>query len=132
MSGKQRGRCPQFIDFVVRIETVRATYPGGWERCLADHSSLTGCRVWYHEHLLRDGAMSSGGIACLIDAWTALGFVPTEEVGGERRWKDVCIVEVMLGRTTLPCPWLDIDWSTRSVFLRGTSRDTLIGRRRGA
>src|SRR5579864_2856956 len=107
----------EFIDFVVPIATIVQKYPGGLDQCLADHSSLIGYRVWYDEHLFRDGAMSQAGIGCLLAEWTELGFVPTETVRGGLRWKDVCVVETLLGGATLPCDWLAVDLADRVGYL---------------
>ena len=61
----------EFIDFVVPIDTIRRKYPGGWEQCLRDHAGLIGGRVWYDEHLFRDGAMNSDDIMIVVDRWAA-------------------------------------------------------------
>jgi hypothetical protein len=112
----------EFIDFVDRIETIRAKYRGGWERCLSDHANLIGQRVWYDDALFRDGAMSRAGIARLIDEWAQLGFEPNDTVAGEQRWKDVCVVESLWSGPTLPCSWLEVDWARGAGFLRGTAK----------
>ncbi|MEO9162274.1 MAG: hypothetical protein ABI349_07775 [Casimicrobiaceae bacterium] len=117
----------EFIDFVVRVETIRAKYLGGWEACLADHARILGHRVWYDEHLLRDGAMNPRDIARLLDEWEALGFVPTETVGGVLRFRDVCVVETLLGGARLPCDWLEVDWERRAGFLKGTAPGPVVG-----
>ncbi len=110
----------EFIDFIVPIAVICEKYPGGWEQCLKDHERLIGGRVWYDDHLLRDGAMSPNDIESLIDEWTELGFQPMEEIDGERRWKDVCVVESIFGGPTLPCEWLAIGEDGRSAYLKGT------------
>ncbi|MDX9995073.1 MAG: hypothetical protein RBS28_07085 [Rhodocyclaceae bacterium] len=110
----------EFIDFIVPIAVIREKYPGGWEQCLKDHERLIGGRVWYDDHLLRDGAMNPHDIESLIDEWTALGFQPMEEIDGERRWKEVCVVESMFGGPTSPCEWLAIGEDGCSAYLKGT------------
>ena len=67
----------EFIDFIVPIAVIREKYPGGWEQCLIDHERLIGGRVWFDDHLLRDGAMNPNDIESLIEEWTELGFQPT-------------------------------------------------------
>ena len=98
----------EFIDFVVPIALIRQKYPGGWAQCLQDHERLIGGRVWFDEHLLRDGAMNPADIESLVDEWTSLGFQPTTELDGQRIWQDCCVVESMLGGPTLPCDWLEL------------------------
>lgn len=110
----------EFIDFIVPIAVIRQKYPGGWEQCLKDHENLIGGRVWFDDHLLRDGAMHPGDIEALIVEWTELGFQPTEEREGQMMWKDCCVVESMLGRSTLPCEWLEFAEDCQSAWLKGT------------
>ncbi|MCG3171858.1 MAG: hypothetical protein CALGDGBN_03564 [Pseudomonadales bacterium] len=118
----------EFIDFIVPIATIRAKYPGGWAKCLADHANLIGGRVWYDEHLLRDGAMNPRDIGLLVGEWEALGFTPTVEADGQRVWQDVCVVESMFGGPTLPCNWLDVDPDLRIASLRGSDPGSIVGR----
>jgi len=118
----------EFIDFVIPIATIRAKYPGGWQQCLVDHQVLLGGRVWYDEHLLRDGAMNPNDIGSLVEEWTQLGFQPTEMVDGQRIWKDICVVESMLGGPTLPCAWIEFDAENRCAFLKGQPPGEVIGR----
>lgn len=110
----------EFIDFVVPIALIRQKYPGGWAQCLQDHERLIGGRVWFDEHLLRDGAMSPADIESLVEEWTSLGFQPTAELDGQRIWQDCCVVESMLGGPTLPCDWLELSEDGRSAWTKGT------------
>lgn len=118
----------EFIDFLIPIATIRAKYPGGWEQCLADHARLVGGRVWYDEHLLRDGAMNPRDIGNLVEEWAALGFTPTTECNGAKRWQDVCVVESFFGGATLPCDWIEVDCEQRIAYLRGTDAGPIVGR----
>lgn len=110
----------EFIDFIVPIGIIRQKYPGGLEQCLRDHEPLIGGRVWFDEHLLRDGAMNPADIESLVEEWTSLGFQPTDEIDGQRVWQDCCIVESMLGGPTLPCEWIEFSENGRSAWLKGT------------
>lgn len=118
----------EFIDFVVPIHIIRAKYPGGWEQCLKDHERLIGGRVWFDDHLLRDGAMNPRDIESLIEEWTGLGFTPYEDIDGQRIWKDCCVVEGMFGGATLPCDWLEIGEDGSSAYLKGTDPGETKGR----
>jgi hypothetical protein len=91
---------------------------------------LIGGRVWYDDHLLRDGDMNPNDIESLIDEWTALGFQPMEERDGERMWKDVCVIESMFGGPTLPCEWLALAGEANSAYLKGTDSGSIVGRKR--
>ena len=101
----------QFIDFIVPIKTIKEKYPGGWEQCLKDHENLIGGRVWYDEHLFRDGAMNPGDIGQLVDWWREKGF-HTHVEGDNPKWVDVCVVETISGGTTLPCDWIEVHGRT--------------------
>lgn len=120
----------EFIDFVVPIALIRQKYPGGWAQCLQDHERLIGGRVWFDEHLLRDGAMNPADIESLVDEWTSLGFQPTAEVDGQRIWQDCCVVESMLGGPTLPCDWLELSEDGRSAWLKRTQPGENKGRQK--
>ena len=93
----------EFIDFVVRRSTIEEKYPGGWAGCLRDHRYDIGGRVWYDDHLFRDGAMNPLDMQSIADNWEKLGFELQEEIDGKPVWKDVCVVQGMLGGVTLPC-----------------------------
>ena len=118
----------EFIDFVVPIAVIRKKYPGGWEQCLKDHERLIGGRVWFDDHLLRDGAMNPMDVQSLVEEWTALGFSVTKELNGQRVFKDCCVVESLFGGPTLPCSWLEIGSDGRSAFLKGAEPGDIIGR----
>lgn len=118
----------EFIGFVIPVAIIRTKYPGGWEQCLIDHRNLIGGRVWYDEHLFRDGAMKPSDIGHLVDEWTELGFQLTETLDGQRIWKDACVVESMLGGPTLPCTWIEVDTENRFAFLKGQPPGEVVGR----
>jgi len=120
----------EFIDVVVPVAKIRDLYPGGWEQCLSDYSTLLGRRVWYDRYLFRDGAMSPPEVRLLVEGWTVLGFVATETRQGRQYWKDLCVVESRLGGPTRPCDWLTFDGAKRIAYLAGTDPGTLIWRRR--
>lgn len=117
----------EFIDFIVPISVIRAKYPSGWQKYLDDHRHLIGGRVWYDEHLLRDGAMNPSDIESLVEEWAALGFQLTEEIDGQKVGRDACVVESMFGGTTLPCEWLGIDAKRRCAYLNGQEPGKIIG-----
>ena len=119
----------EFIDFLVPIAVIHQKYPGGWAQCLKDHERLIGGRVWFDEHLLRDGAMNPADIESLLEEWTQLGFEPTGERGGQRFWQDCCVTESLFGGATLPCDWLEIAGDGCSAFLKGTDPGEVAGRR---
>ncbi len=118
----------EFIDFVVPIALIREKYPGGFEKCLEDHGSLIGGRVWFDEHLLRDGAMNPRSIELLLKEWEGLGFQPTLMIDGNLVWNECCVIESLLGGPTLPCDWLELSSDGRSAWLKGTIPGSIKGR----
>ncbi len=116
----------EFINFIVPRNTIIDKYPGGWVKCLSDHANLIGGRVWYDEHLFRDGAMNPMDIGSLVEEWTQLGFQAHLGDDSPEQWVDVCVVEALFGGPTLPCDWIEIDGDV--AFLPGTDKGDVIGR----
>ena len=50
----------EFLNLVIPIKKIEQHYEGGWEQYLDDHQHLIGRRIWFDDHLMRDGAMSPG------------------------------------------------------------------------
>lgn len=122
----------EFIDFVIPIAVIHEKYPGGWEQCIKDHSGLVGGRVWYDDHLFRDGAMNPGDIQSLADEWQALGFELTQMIDGQEHFKDICVIESIFGGPTLPCEWVEIDLDDNTgrgfAYLKGSEPGTIVNR----
>ena len=104
----------QFYDFIVPIKTIKKKYPGGWKQCLKDHTNLIGGRVWYDEHLFRDGAMSPNDIGYLVEWWRDKGFDTHDECDNPK-WVDVCVVQSIFGGPTLTCEWIEVRGRTASL-----------------
>lgn len=118
----------EFIDFLVRISTIKNKYPGGWEQCLQDHAPLIGGRVWFDDHLFRDGAMNPQDIKQIVDRWSGLGFETMGYHDGRPVWKDVCVIESLFGGPTLPCEWIVFDNKQRIAYLKGATPGNIIRR----
>jgi len=117
------------IDLVVPIEQIRRRYPGGWEQCLADHASVLGGRVWYDDHLFRDGAMDGRVMRAMVHDWESKGFTAFKTVDGRRCWNELCVVEGMMMGPTLPCEWLVFDDVHMTAHLAGTAPGPVVGKR---
>jgi hypothetical protein len=120
----------EFIDLVIPIARIRESYPGGWDQCIRDYAALLGRRVWYDQHLFRDGAMSPLEAQALVEGWTVLGFEPTGTRGQALYWKDLCVVDWTEGGPTLACDWLTFDRSSRTAHLAGAEPGPLTWRGR--
>lgn len=127
----------EFIDLVIPIVRIEEAYPGGWKQCLADYDAAIGARVWYDQHLFRDGAMDPETMRRRVEGWAVLGFEVTgTHVAGagaqkkkRRYWKDVCVVDWRNGGATLPCDWLSITLPDRTAQLAGTEPVALAWRK---
>ena len=117
----------EFINFVVPIHVIKQKYPGGWEACLEDHQNLIGGRVWYDEHLFRDGTMNPGDMGQLVEEGKAMGFQIEEDVNGKKVFKDACVTEGFFGHF-YPCDWLINLDDDQGAYLKGTAPGPLVGR----
>ncbi len=120
---------PAADNFIVPITTIAEKYPGGWEQCRRDHAHLIGGRVWYDDHLFRDGAMNPRDIESLVVAWESMGFRVMIESGGEQVFVDACVAERLFGGPKVRCDWFEFDAATWTGNLKGTAPGAVIGRR---
>jgi hypothetical protein len=117
----------EHINFVVRRATIEEKYPGGWGQCLIDHASSLGTRVWYDEHLFRDGAMNPIDMESLVNAWRAIGFQAVL-INGEKKWLDCCVIDESLETLTLSCDWIEIDLAGAFAYLKDQDPSEIMGR----
>ncbi len=118
----------EFLDLIVPVAIIEEKYPGGWAQCLRDHQPALNARVWFDEHLFRDGAMNPEAMEALLKEWWKLGFDCYEERDGKTCWKDLCVYDGSLSRSPVVCDWLLEDAATRSVYLKGTPMGEVVGR----
>ena len=114
----------EFFDFIVPIKTIKKKYPGGWKQCLVDHNGDIGGRVWYDEHLFRDGAMSPNDIGNLVEWWSDKGF-DAHDKGEKPKWLDFCVVQSIFGGPTLPCEWIEV--GGRTAHLKNETVGHVVG-----
>ncbi len=121
----------EFIDFIVPINVIKAKYPSGWDKCLLDHQAAIGRRIWFDDHLFRDGAMNLMDIDHLIEHWESLGFIgPTMTKGQVVKWNDFCVGQNMFRNPALICDWISYDHKSQGAYLKGTPPGILVGRGR--
>lgn len=118
----------EFINLLIPIKNIDAHYKGGFDQFCQDNCGLFGGRLWHDECLLRDGAMNPKDMESLIGYWKEIGLAPFSEIGGKRHWKDMCVVEEMVGGATLPCAWIAVDMDDRSAYMKDAPRGATIGR----
>lgn len=115
----------EFINVLVRIDTIKAKYQGGWEQFLKDYERRIGTIACYDEHLYREAAMNPADVECLVQQWSGNGFqVYREEDGKAVEWLDVCVVELF--GPTLVCDWVAITHDGFGAYLVGTDPGRLI------
>ena len=114
----------EFLDLIVPIKNIKKKYPGGWKQCLKDHDGLIGGRVWYDEHLFRDGAMSPDDISYLVDWWSEKG-LDTQDESDNPKWLDLCVVQSTFGGPTKPCDWIVV--KGRTAHLKNEPIGQLVG-----
>lgn len=107
------------LSVIIPIKNIeRCRGIGGFKGILKIQKDWTGKKVLYDEYLYKDGAMSSGDIEDIVEFWKKQGLTPTETKDGKTYWKDLCVVD-MLGGATMPCDWLEFDYKTFTVWLKG-------------
>ena len=55
-------------------------------------------------------------------------YIPFDEKDGEKKWKDICVIESHQDRPTMPCDWLEVDQANNCVFLKRRPKGRIIGR----
>jgi hypothetical protein len=119
----------EFINLIIPRDRIEAAYRGGWDQFVSDNRSAIGGRIWFDDHLMRDGAMSPGDMHLLIDYWTDIGLKAYGETDGHPFWQDCCVVDTFFG-PTLYCDWIELSADGRSAFLAGTEPGKLATRDR--
>lgn len=118
----------EFIDLVIPVALIGEKYPGGWVACLSDHERWIGRRVWFDEHLFRDGATTAEDMQLRLEGWAVLGFNPRREVRGVSQWDDLCVVDIARGGPAPLCDWLRVNPATRTAWHAHMPRGTRVDR----
>lgn len=119
----------EYIDVIVPIGRIDAVYPGGFNAFKSQNAELFGGRLWHDSHLFRDGAMSPQDARCVVDFWKGRGLTPFGKTAeGGVFWKDMCVVEVMMGGASLPCDWIEVSAEEKCAWKRGSAKGEIIGR----
>ena len=118
----------EFLNLVIPIKKIEQHYGGGWEQYLDDHEQLIGRRLWFDDHLLRDGAKDPKDMSKLIDEWVDIGLRTIEETNGKPRWVDCCVIASFLNKPTLPCKWVQLSSNGWSASLNEHPPGEIVGR----
>lgn len=120
----------EFINLIIPLEHVRrATGPRA--KVILSQIQSGGGSIgpveWHDDHLYVDASMGDYNVEDWVAEWEAMGLRATEILGGEKIWKDICVVKTNAG-PTMPCEWLEYDHQNNCVSLRGQPRGLLVGR----
>jgi len=118
----------EFLNLVIPIKNIEKHYRGGWGQYLDDNEHLIGRRIWFDDHLVRDGAKNPKDMSILIDEWVDIGLRTIEETNGRPRWVDCCVIASILNKPTLPCNWVQVSSNEWSASLKGHPPGEVIGR----
>lgn len=114
----------EFLNFIVPRKVIEKKYPGGWNKCLADHKREIGEIVWFDDHLFRYGSKEYSTIANMLREWEKHGFVCVEMRQAKKYWTDICIY-ASKQCSDIDCEWLD--YCSAGVFLKGCPAGKLVG-----
>lgn len=115
------------FNFIVPIEIIEKKYRGGFAQCLRDHHGLLGTRVWFDDHLFRDGAMNRIDLQMIYDHWARQGFKVRAKRKGTYYWKDCCIIDTLKSSPALPCDWLEVDRNANVAYLKKGGLNMVVG-----
>ena len=118
----------EFLNLVIPIKKIEQHYGGGWEQYLDDHEQLIGRRLWFDDHLLRDGAKDPKDMSKLIDEWVDIGLRTIEETNGKPRWVDCRVIASIFNAPKLPCNWVQLSPNGWSASLKGHPPGEIVGR----
>lgn len=105
----------EFLNIIVPIKNINRVYKGGFEQLKKDYADIIGNRVWFDDHLLRDGAMNPYDMMQLISYWEAKGLNARKVVDDKENWHEMCVVDTLMG-PTLPCSWVQHKSSAHEVI----------------
>ena len=123
----------EFYNIIIPIKNIEKCKGIGGFKGILKHHKKNGTigKIWYDDHLYRDGAMSPGDTEEIARFWEKQGLNLTKKVEGKEYWDELCVVSFFEG-PTLPCEWLefkrDDNHSENRVWLKGTKEGKLIGK----
>lgn len=123
-----RGVRLEYINLIIPLKNINLCYPGGFDLFSVHHQDKFGDTFWHDAHLFRDGAVNDAEVESLILFWQQKGLVPYDETDGQRKWRDMCVIQAGHSEPSLPCEWLAVDHASGAVFLKGRPKGRIIGR----
>lgn len=114
------------INIIVPIWVIQRRYLGGWNQYRRDNEQIIGGRIWYDDHLVRDGALNTFDIEMLLAQLKQAGVKLHKRQRGELLWNECCVVST-LGGPTLACDWLKMSNDGSSVHLKDQPAGRIVG-----
>jgi len=121
----------EFINIIIPIANInRCRSIGGFEGYLQLESHSIGEIIWHDDYLVREGVMNPFDIEDMIDTWAERGLNPITEIGSDRTFKDLCVIDSLNG-LTLPCSWIHVNLKEQVAWLKDKPKGQIIGRDSG-
>ena len=116
----------RMFSVVIPIEHIHtSTVPGGFDGLLDRAGSNLGTYCWYDDHLYCDVSPNPSLVASQCAFWQSVGLKASECVGGELRWKDLCVIDHRRG-LNIPCDWVCVDLATETAWHANHPRDDIV------
>jgi len=113
----------EFCNVIVPVDKIREKL--GDDQFRSRFAQIT-ATTWHDGHLFREGCMNPWDLEEILDEWEDQGFDLIERIGGEKHWKDVCVVNSGRG-PTYPCEWIVYDPEKNIVWLKGHETGPTVG-----
>ncbi|WP_025209090.1 TIGR02452 family protein [Hippea sp. KM1] len=94
------------ISVIIPIEKIEKFYPGGFKKYKKDRGlthDLEG--VVFDDYIVRESAANPMDVGLIVDQWEELGLRAISGRGRNKKWKDICVVDLFDG-PTLACDWI--------------------------
>lgn len=93
------------IVLIISKDAIERHYPGGFRAYILENTQWLGTRIWHDEFVVRTAAAKPEDVDYLIKSFEFYGLKAFEEQNGEKKWKDMCVVDPNQSNP-IPCPWL--------------------------
>ncbi len=97
------------ISVIIPIEKIEKFYPGGFEKYKKNRGLTHDLKeVVFDDYIVRESAANPMDVNLIIDRWKELGLKVISGRGRNKKWKDICVVDLFRG-PTLPCDWISFN-----------------------
>ena len=112
-----------FINVLVPITTIEKKLKIDFDEFFEKYDK----GIKFHDkHLFATGAMGAEHIEEIVKYFESKGLTTIELIDGKEHFKDLCVVEVLFGGSTIPCEWLEFNALDSNAWLKGTEKGELV------